>query len=198
MRNSASILTKLTLGLVIAGSVTACKQNNTETKSAPAPAVAIDSKATIVYINQDSLLSKYEYVKDMTKRLNEKGTAAQSDISNREQAIQREIADYQKGAATMSADQRSQTEERLQRKGQEFQAYRQNAGAQVQQEQLSEQAKLYDKISDFLKGYAKEKGYKLILTYQHGSANLLYGDASLDVTTEVISRLNDAYSKEKK
>ena len=98
----------------------------------------------------------------------------------------------------MSADQRAQTEERLQRKGQEFQKYQQVASAQVQQEQLSEQTKLFDKISDFLKGYAKEKGYKMILTYQHGNANLLYGDPSLDVTTDVLAKLNDAYSKEKK
>ena len=198
MKNSAPILTKFAFAVVIAGSVIACKQSANDNKKAAAPAVAIDSKATIVYVNQDSLLSKYEYVKDMTKRLNTKANAAQADLANREQAMQREIADYQKAAATMSADQRAQTEERLQRKGQEFQAYRQNAGAQVQQEQLSEQTKLFDKISDFLKSYAKEKGYKMILTYQHGNANLLYGDPSLDVTADVLAKLNDAYSKEKK
>ncbi len=49
-----------------------------------------------------------------------------------------------------------------------------------------------------MKTYAKEKGYKLILTYQHGNATVLYGDASLDVTTDVIKRLNDAYAKDKK
>jgi len=198
MKNSTSILTKAALAVVIAGSVIACKQPATGNKTATTPAVAVDSKATIVYINQDSLLTKYQYVTDMTKRMNSKGLAAQGDVANREQAIQREVADYQKAAATMSAEQRSQTEERLQRKGQEFQAYRQNASAQMQQEQLSEQSKYYDKINEFLKGYAKEKGYKLILTYQHGSPSLVYGDPSLDITTEVIAKLNEAYAKEKK
>ncbi len=195
MKKSASILAKFTLGLVIATSVMACKQNSTDTKPA---AVPVDNKATIVYINQDTLLSKYEYFKDMTKRLNDKGTAAQNDVGSREQAFQREVADYQKGAATMSADVRATTEQKLQRKGQELQQYKQNAGAQVQNEQLSEQSKFYDKVSDFAKSYAKEKGYKMILTYQHGNANLLYGDASLDVTADVVKRLNEAYAKEKK
>ena len=196
MKNSIAILSKLTLGLAIAGSLAACKQN-TGTKDA-ATATVNTGRETIVFVNQDTLLNKYEYVKDMTKRLNDKGTAADADLNSRGQAIQREVAEYQKNAGTMSADQRAATEQRLQRKGQEFQTYRQNASAQVQNDQMSEQAKLYDKISDFLKQYAKEKGYKLILTYQHGSANLLYGDPGLDITADVVKRLNDAYSKEKK
>lgn len=198
MKNIAPILTKLAFAAIVAGSVIACKQPASDTKTAAAPAVAVDSKATIVYINQDSLLDKYEYVKDMTKRINAKGSATQNDLASRDQAIRREIADYQKGAATMSADQRAQTEERLQRKGQEFQEYQQRASADIQQNRVSEQTTLFDKITDFLKTYAKEKGYKLILTYQHGNANMLYGDPSLDVTTDVIARLNDAYAKEKK
>jgi len=197
MKSSASIVTKFALGLAIAASVAACK-NSTDSKTAATPAVAIDSKATTVYFNQDSLLKNYEYVKDMTKRLNDKGTAANADINGRQQAIQREVADYQKGAATMTADQRAQIEQGLQRKGEEFQQYRQNASAQVQQEQLSEQAKLYDKLSDFLKGYAKDKGYKMILTYQHGSASLMYADPSLDITADIIKKLNEAYAKDKK
>lgn len=198
MRTSASILAKITFGIAMAGSVIACKQNNSTSTTAATPAVAVDNKATIVYVNQDSLLNKYEYVKDMTKRLQDRGSSVQSDLGSRQQAIQREIADYQKAAASMSADQRAATEQRLQAKGQEFQTYQQTVSKQVQQEQLSEQTKLYDKVSDFMKSYAKEKGYKFILTYQHGNANMLYGDPGLDVTSDVIARLNEAYGKEKK
>ncbi len=195
MKNSASVLTKITLGLAMAGCVFACK-NNSETKTAAA--VPVDAKATTVFVNQDTLLSKYEYVKDMTKRLTDKGTAAQNDVAAKQQAFQREYTQAQQSAATMTPDQQKATGERLQKEQQSFQQYQQNASAEMQQVQLSEQTKLYDKISDFMKAYAKEKGYKMILTYQHGSATLLYGDASLDVTADVVKRLNDAYSKEKK
>lgn len=197
MKSKASILTKLTLGIVIAGSIAACKPSTTETSTTAAPAAAT-SKTEIVYINQDSLLSKYEFVKDSNKRLKDKGDAASNDVGSREQALQREFADYQKNANTMSADQRAATEQRLQREGQTFQQYKQNAGAQIQNEQLAEQTKLYDKVSDFLKAYAKEKGYKMIFTFQKGNPTLMYGDASLDVTVDVLKRLNDAYAKDKK
>ncbi|WP_454801130.1 OmpH family outer membrane protein [Mucilaginibacter phyllosphaerae] len=195
----ASIVTKSVLALLLAAGVSACNQNKTETKPAAATTAATAASAPeIVYINQDSLVTKYEYIKDMDKRLGDKAKAAQGDVQSRQQAIQREVAEYQKNAATMSADQRQATEQRLQRKGQEFQQYQQNAGAQVQSDQVNEQTKLYEKLVEFTKAYAKEKGYKMVLTTQKGNATMLYGDPSLDVTAEVVKRLNDAYAKEKK
>ena len=197
MKTSASVLTKLTLGLAIAGSVAACTQNKTADKPAAATTATPD-KETIVYVNSDSLLNKYDYFKDMSKRLEEKGKASQTDLQNRGQAFQRQVAEYQKNQATMPADQRQATEQQLQRKQQELQGYSQNAGAEFQNEQASENAKLYDKIADFVKGYAKEKGYKLVLTYSTANPTVLYGDPSLDVTVDVAKRLNEAYAKDKK
>jgi len=197
MKIKASFLTKLTLGLLVAGSIAACNQNKTGDKAASSTGASAESGAT-VFINQDTLLAKYEYFKDMTKRLDDKNKAAQNDVGSRQQAIQREVAEYQRSANTMSADQRSSTEQRLSREGQDFQSYKQNAGAQLQSDVTAEQTKFFDKVSDFVKQYAKEKGYKLVLTYQKGNATVLYGDASLDVTADVVKRLNDAYAREKK
>ncbi|HTE01128.1 MAG TPA: OmpH family outer membrane protein [Mucilaginibacter sp.] len=194
MKIKASSLAKLTLGLLVAGSIAACNSNKTGDKA------ATSSVATggIVFINQDTLLAKYEYFKDMTKRLDDKNKAATNDVGARQQAIQREYVDYQKSANTLSADQRATTEQRLSREGQDFQTYKQNAGAQLQNDAVAEQTKFYEKVSEFAKGYAKEKGYKLVLTFQKGNANLLYGDPGLDVTADVVKRLNEAYAKDKK
>jgi outer membrane protein len=197
MKTRASFLVKLTLGLLVAGSIAACNQNKTADKST-ASAAAISATGGIVFVNQDTLLAKYEYFKDMTKRLEDKNKSATSDVDSRRQALQREVADYQKSANTLSADQRSTTEQRLQREGQEFQSYQQNAAAQFQNEQAGEQQKLYEKVAGIIKDYAKEKGYKMVLTFQKGNTNLWYGDAGVDVTPDVLKRLNDAYAKEKK
>jgi outer membrane protein len=195
MKTRASFLTKIATGILLAGTIVACNKPKTDDKPA---AAAPDNKETIVFINQDTLLSKYNYAKDVTKTMQDKGKAAQSDLASRGQAFQREVADYQKSASTMPADQRQTTEQNLQRKQQDLQAYQQNATAQFQNEQASEGNKVYDKIADFVKGYAKEKGYKLVLTYSKANPTVIYGDAGLDVTADVIKRLNDAYTKEKK
>jgi outer membrane protein len=190
---------RLTLGIAVAAMAVACNQKpQVSTTTAATTTPAASAKAEIVYVNSDSLLSKYDYFKDMSSRLEDKGKKAQVDVSSKGQAFQREVAEYQKGATALSADQRAATEQRLARKQQELQTYNQNASAQIQQEQAAENGKLYDKIADFLKGYAKEKGYKLILTYSKANPTVLFGDESLNVTNDVVKNLNDNYKKDKK
>lgn len=181
---------------MVAGTIAACNQNKSSDKSTAAISTA--GAGSIVYVNQDTLLSKYDYFKDMSKRLEDKGKSAQSDVGSRQQALQRKAAEYQRSANTLSADQRASKEQELQRDGQEFQQYQQNAAAQYQNEQADEQKKLYEKVAAFMKDYAKEKGYKMILTFQKGNTTMWYGDPGLDVTSDVVKRLNDAYAKDKK
>jgi outer membrane protein len=196
MKTHASF-TKITFGLLLAGSIVACNKTKTDEKIS-AQSTTTGAKPEVVFINQDTLTLKYEYAKDMRNRLEDKGKSAQNDVGGRKQAFQREVAEYQKGANTLSADQRATTEQRLQREGQDLQTYEQNAGAQFQNDQASETQKLYEKVFNFTKQYAKENGYKMILTFQTGNTNLLYADKSLDVTADFLKKLNDAYAKEKK
>lgn len=197
MKTTASFITKITLSVLVAGSIVACNKNKSAESTAAATPPSSDKEA-IVYVNSDTLLSKYEYAKDMGKRLEDKGKSAQGDLASRGQAFQREVADYQKNQATMPADQRQKTEQRLQREQQELQTYQQNASADFQNSQATENGKLYDKIADFAKSYAKEKGYKLVLTYSKANPTVLYGDPALDVTADVVQKLNEAYTKDKK
>lgn len=200
MKTTGSIVTKITLGLAIAASVVAC---NNKPAAAPAAAAstttaASSDKGTTVYINSDTLLSQYNYAKDMQDRLTAKGKAAQQEVASKGQALQREVAEYQKVAATLPADKRQETEQRLTREQQEYQQFQQNAGAEFQKYQGDETNKLYQKTADFAKAYAKEKGYKLVLTYSKTAPGVLYVDPSLDVTADVLKQLNDAYAKDKK
>jgi outer membrane protein len=195
----ASIFTNLSLGLLVIGSMAACKQG-ASTTAATAPAATtttpVADKESIVYVNSDTLSKNYAYVKDMDKRLTTKSNAAKSDLQSKGEAFQREVVDYQKNAPTMPADQRQTTEQRLEREKQQLETYQQNASAEVQDDQQKEMVKLYDKISDFVKVYAKQKGYKLVLTYSKNNTSMLYGDPSLDVTADVVKQLNDAYAKD--
>lgn len=176
-------------------SVMASCQNKETTNTAKKTETAAVSNEKIVYVNSDSLLTKYQYFKDIKTKLESKTKAAQDDMAAKAQAFQREVAQYQQQQNTLPADQRAATEERLGRKDQELKAYQQNAGAALQNEQQQENEKLYDKVADYLKEYAKKKGYKMVLTYSKGNSAILFADESLDVTSEVIVGLNEAYKK---
>lgn len=177
-------------------SVMASCQDKEKTTTAPKTGTAtVSNEEKIVYVNSDSLLNKYQYFKDLKTKMESKANAAQKDMASKGQAFQREVAQYQAQQNTLPADQRAATEERLARKQQELQAYQQNAGAALQNEQNSENVKLYDKIADYLKEYSKKKGYKMVLTYSKGNSAILFADESLDVTSEVIVGLNEAIKK---
>jgi outer membrane protein len=196
MKTTGSILT-ITLGLLTVASMVACNNKPAATTTAAASTTTSD-KGTTVYINSDSLLAKYDYAKDMQARLTEKGKAAQAEVNSKRQALAREIADYQKDAATLPADKRQAIEARLAREQQTQQQFEQSEGADFQKEQGEETNKLYEKLTDFSKTYAKEKGYKLVLTYSKSAPGVLYVDPSLDITTDAVKILNDAYAKDKK
>src|SRR5271166_1760873 len=120
MKTTASIFTKITICVLLTGTIVACNKTKTDTK----PVITPDAnKEKIVFVNQDTLLSKYDYAKDVNKMLQEKGKAAQNNIGSRRQNLQREYAEYQKNVNTMAADQRQITEQRLQREGQDQQTY---------------------------------------------------------------------------
>ncbi|WP_343531766.1 OmpH family outer membrane protein [Pedobacter sp.] len=190
----------LATAIAIVSVMSACGNKETKTESTAAKTtVSVDAnKDKIVFVDSDSLLNQYEYFKVLKTKMEAKGKAADADLKAKGQAFQRDMQQYQSQASSMTAEQRAATEERLGRKQQELQAYQQNAGAAFQNEQAKEQEALYNKVADFLKTYAKDKGYKMVLKYQKGMGDILFADESLDVTREVIKGLNEAYNKEKK
>jgi outer membrane protein len=192
-------LGKIATAVALVSVMAACQDkgapSTTTTKTTETGTVS--AKDQIVYVNSDSLLTKYDYFKDLKTKLDAKSKSAQNDMGAKTQAFQREVAQYQQQQNTMPADQRASTEQRLARKQQELQAYQQNAGAALQNEQATEQEKLYDKVADYLKGYAKTKGYKMVLTYSKGNSAILFADETLDITTEVIKGLNEDYKTKK-
>jgi len=190
---------KVVFGLALGIAIAACNNNKPNTTgTAGKDSTAISSSDKIVYVNSDSLLANYEYFKEVQAKLQEKAKKTQSELQAKGNAFQREVADYQKNAATMTAEQRQSTEERLARKQEELGKYNQNANQSFANDEAQEQEKLYNKVADYLKAHAKEKGYKMVLTYSKGNPALLFADESLEITKEVVDGLNAAYKKEKK
>lgn len=196
MKRIFSNLSKFTVLLIIIAIAASCTKQPANTASAPATTGA--KKEAIVFVNSDSLLENYNYFKSIRTKLEGKSKKAETDLNAKGTAFQREVTAYQQAAQTMSTDQRASTEERLARKQQELQAFNQNAGNALASEQAAENEKLYEKVAEFLKKYSKEKGYKMVLTYSKANPTVLFADASLDVTKEVVTRLNEEYKKEQK
>jgi len=197
MKKLVTSISKIAVILILSAIVVSCNKEQTKSTGGTASGSAGAAEG-IVYVNSDSLLSNYDYYKAVRDKFQEKSKKAQADLTAKGTAFQREVAAYQQGAANLSAEQRATTEERLARKQQELATYNQNAGNALANEEAAENDKLYNKVSDYLKGYAKSKGYKIVLTYSKSNPAVLYADESLDVTKAVVDGLNANYKKEKK
>lgn len=173
--------------IILASFAVQAQTNTASTPPAQAP--------TVVFINSDTLLANYAYFKAIQVKLQGLSTQAQNEITAKGQAFQKEVAAYQKKANSLTPAQKAATEKALAKKQTDLQALNQNTAKQLQDIEASENANLYDRIADYLKGYTKTKGYKIVLTYSKSNPSMLYGDESLDVTKDVLVGLNDEYTK---
>lgn len=149
----------------------------------------------IVYVNSDTLSEKYQYFVDIRTKLEAKVKKAQNDLQSKGQAFQREVAEYEKSAPTMSASDRQATEERLARKQQELGRLDQNASQSIAQDEATEFNNVYTTITDYLKKHAEDNGYVYVLTYSKTNPAVLYADEKLDITKQILDGLNAEYKK---
>lgn len=205
MNSIFSIVSKVSLGLILAGTIMSCNQG-TKMSNEPAKndsnAISKESQGStkdkIVYLNSDSLSEKYQYFKDIKSKLENKVKKAQADLQSKSTAFQREVAEYQKNAATMSAADRQATEQKLARKQDELARLDQTASSSIAKDESEEFNNVYNKITEFLKKHASDNGYKLVLTYSKSNPTVLYADPSLEITNEVIKQLNEEYKSSNK
>jgi outer membrane protein len=150
----------------------------------------------IAYINSDSVMKNYEFVKDQSVVMESKSKKMNSDYSNRAQSLQSEIAAYQRNQANYTIGQARALEEDLGKKQQNLQLYEQSLSQQMMSEQAKVSKELYDRLTTYLKKYSMNNGIQVVMRYDP-SSDVLYGGESLDITTVVLEGLNKEYIAEK-
>ncbi len=159
-----------------------------------APGTVSDLK--VAYINSDTVLKYYEFLKVNRKQLEDKSTQMEQDLRNRMTGLQNEIAAYQRNVSSMTLGQVKATEEDLGKKQQNLQLYQQSLGQRLAEEEAKLNRELYDRITNYLKEYGAEKDLQVVLKFDPTSDVLFAGEA-LDISQDVIKGLNEAYTAEK-
>ncbi|WP_200979037.1 OmpH family outer membrane protein [Echinicola sp. 20G] len=155
------------------------------------------SDLNIAYINTDSVINNYQYFKDKSSEISEKGKRYESELSNRAKGFEQEVANFQQSAQNMTPNQSRAKQEDLMKKERNLVTYRDNLMQELSADEANLYNEVYDKIQEFLKGYAEENNLEMILSYTRGGG-VWYAHEALDVTTSVTKGLNDAYSSSSK
>ena len=185
--------TKLALlAAVMMLAATSC--NDKPAAEAPKAAGTALENLKIRYIDEDSIMANYNLAKDINEAMLRRQN--QFDAAQKQRAG--EISKF--GNAMQQKYQNNQylTEEAFnadQAKLQKMQADAENYLASLQQSIQNElnqsQIQLLDSIDNFMKDYAKKKGFDMVLR----KSATLYIDEKFDVTKEVVEGLNKRYNK---
>lgn len=161
-------------------------------------AAADSVSASIAYINTDSLLIKYEYAKKLSDEIMSKEESSRANFNQKARVFQQDAIEFQRKVQNngfLSLERAQKEEQRLQKVQQELAELEQSLTAELMKEQQRINMELRDTLNNFLSTFAAGK-YKLILSNTMGD-NVLYSAPGVDITNEVVSKLNERYSAKK-
>ncbi len=168
--------------------------NKHETETEITETETISHAGDIVYVQLDRILQEYDMANDKRSVVETKVQNIQAEVNRRGKKLEKDINDFQdkvqKGLMTRSVAEVQQ--QKLQKAQDDFNIYAQQKQNEIQEEQIVMMNQLADAIKTWLDKYNETMGYAMILTNQ-GGAPVIAGDATLDITDEVIAGLNEDY-----
>ncbi len=191
----------LSLAVIMAATLTSCQNTAGTAGQSEQSTEAVAQKGAIVYFDLDRVLQEYDMANDLSSVVQTKAQSIEQELNRKGNKLQNDVNAFQqkidKGLLTRSVAEAQSS--KLQEQQNEFQNYY----AQKQQEMQEEQSVMMNQIADaikaFLDKFNEEKQYAMIIANQ-GSilpSPIATGDASLDITDEILEGLNAEYVKTK-
>ncbi len=170
---------KVLLVLSIAVLFTACKQQKT------------------AYVDVADIMKEYKAVKTLEKEVEDQQNALQAKYNQIAMEFEKEAREFDASSRRMSRKKAEARYQELLQKNQQIQQAQQAESATLQQESQESMDEIIEDFKDFVKEYAQANGYTYILGATE-SGNVLYGDATLDLTEEILDALNKDYKENNK
>ena len=187
---------KTLLVALMAVALVACKNEEKKAENT-AEQNAVESVASgdIAYVNVEMVLAESDIFKTEGVALRTKTEKTSEKWAKKEQNLQNEINQlaekYQKGLITTRDAQAKEQE--LQKRAQQFQTAAQKEGKELEEENIVFQNRMNDLIMRAVGEINKDKRFKMIVQ----ATALLDADESLDLSNEVLAKVNELYKSEK-
>ena len=173
-----------------------CKENKQSTESTEQTATEVVAGGDLAFVNVDYVLAESEIFKTEGIALRDKTEKAQQKWAKKEQNLQNEINQlaekYQKGLITTRNAQ--EKEQELQKQAAAMQTAAQKEGKELEEESIVFQNRMNDLLMRAVQEINAGKKYKMIVA----ATALLDADESLNLTEQVLAKVNELYKAEKK
>lgn len=141
----------------------------------------------IGYINSQEILDQSPAAIAAQEQFNEEMEAFRTEVQNMAQELERMIQQYEQQQLTLSPQAKEQREQEILTKRQEYDQRVQELDQQAGQRQQELVQPVMDRITRVIEEIRTEGSYSLIFDVAAGS--ILAADESLDLTAEVLRRL---------
>lgn len=156
-----------------------------------------EPQMVIRYIDEDSLLAKYNLAKDINEAMLRRSNQFDSEQQRRARDIQKLASDIEtkyKSNGYLTQESFNADNNKLAKMQSDAENYMARLQRDIQNEMIQNQIQLNDSINNFLKTYCKGKGFNAVLRKNA----TFYIDAKYEVTAEVVEGLNKRYNKVEK
>ncbi|MBC7830332.1 MAG: OmpH family outer membrane protein [Chitinophagaceae bacterium] len=146
----------------------------------------------IAYFDIDSLQTHFDYFKKVSNEMKARENAMTVELRTLENSYQKKIKEWQERGANMTQAEGEAAQREYAQMQQRYQKRQMDLEQELQKQKVDLMTDLRKKVEDYLKEYNKEKGYAFILSYEPGFM-LYYKDTLYDVTTDLVTGLNEKY-----
>jgi len=143
--------------------------------------------ARVGYVNSSQVLAEYEPAQEARQGLEAAQQEAQSELQLLDRGLRAAFDEYQQQAMTMTPEARQAREQELANQQQALQSRTQELDIQFQERQAELLQPIMERVTAVIEEIRVEGGYALIL--DSASQAILAGDPALDLTQEVLNRL---------
>jgi len=158
--------------------------------AAPAAPAPFPAGAKYAFINIQRIAAESAQGKALSSRVQALNTQKVTQLNDRNKALQTAQQKLDSGASVLSEAARAQLEKDIDRQQTEIQRFTDDAQKEVQELQNELQAEFQQKLGPVIQQVAQEK--KLEILFSALDAGIVWADAGLDLTTEVIRRFDAA------
>ena len=200
MKNTSLIISIVSLVVAVTfGVLYLTGKNDKKVAGAEGESTEITASAgDIVYVELDRILMEYDMANDLRSSVEAKIQKIQEEVERRGKKLEKDISAWQeklnKGLMTRSVAEAQQA--KLQKQQEEFAQYAAQQEQLAQEEQMVMMNQIGDAIKTFLDAYNVEKEYAMIIT-NSGGAPVITADEGLNITDDVLARLNEEYVQTK-
>ena len=159
-------------------------------QAAPAAEPAFPAGAKYAFVNIQRIAAESQQGKVLSSRVQALNNQKVNELNEKNKALQASQQKLDSGGSVLSDTARAQLEKDIDRQQTEIQRFTDDAQKEVQELQNELQGEFQQKLGPVIQQLAQEK--KLEILFSALDAGIIWADAGLDLTSEIIRRFDAA------